>query len=384
MEPGIPVMQKKITVAVLGTPGRVQRPFMKSTAALLEELGGNSGNLLFQYAIHQLIPHRKISVGTDIPWDAELVNKHADVIVIPAANFLQENFDLTPFVNFLEQLKKPMLVLGLGAQAENATKTDLLFHPSITTMLEIFKTNCVGIGVRGQFTKAVLERHGIVESVVIGCPSNFINTSTDFGHQLRKKWNEPIQKITVCGDDPWSKSPSKASCERLLVQLVLERNATYVCQSVLPLIAALRRKAPHEETPPEEMEKFLADLRDALAPELSVDTFDSMMERSFRFYVNAEQWLEDCSRFDLSIGLRLHGNMAALQAGTPAIWITHDSRTLELCETMALPHLGIDEYLSAINLEDVRSRVRFDVENFVFKRHELRNRTEKLLAEALQ
>ena len=73
-----------------------------------------------------------------------------------------------------------------------------------------------------------------------------------------------------------------------------------------------------------------------------------------------DQWLEDSARFDFSIGLRLHGNMAAWQAGTPAIWIYHDSRTRELCETMALPHMQIAKFLEMRDVDEMKEKSNFD------------------------
>lgn len=37
--------------------------------------------------------------------------------------------------------------------------------------------------------------------------------------------------------------------------------------------------------------------------------------------------------------MRIHGTMLALQAGTPALCIVHDSRTEELCEIMKIPYI---------------------------------------------
>ena len=42
-------------------------------------------------------------------------------------------------------------------------------------------------------------------------------------------------------------------------------------------------------------------------------------------------------KFDFVVGPRFHGVMLAMQAGIPGGVIAHDSRTLELCQTMGIP-----------------------------------------------
>ena len=52
-------------------------------------------------------------------------------------------------------------------------------------------------------------------------------------------------------------------------------------------------------------------------------------EDRIRFPVEAWTWLEYLRDFDFATGTRLHGNVAALLAGVPAVLLAHDSRTLE-------------------------------------------------------
>ena len=63
---------------------------------------------------------------------------------------------------------------------------------------------------------------------------------------------------------------------------------------------------------------------------------------------------------DFSIGTRLHGNMAAIAAGRPAVLISHDGRTGELAKTMHLPHLSIKDLTSAATPQAALSKVAFD------------------------
>ena len=54
-------------------------------------------------------------------------------------------------------------------------------------------------------------------------------------------------------------------------------------------------------------------------------------------------WMEFIHMMDLSIGTRLHGNMLALQAGVPTVFVHHDLRVAELIDTMKLPAIHMNE-----------------------------------------
>jgi hypothetical protein len=60
-----------------------------------------------------------------------------------------------------------------------------------------------------------------------------------------------------------------------------------------------------------------------------------------RFFLDPKTWFDHLARYDFSFGTRIHGNIAALLAGTPALLLAHDSRTLELAEYHEIPHRTI-------------------------------------------
>jgi hypothetical protein len=51
------------------------------------------------------------------------------------------------------------------------------------------------------------------------------------------------------------------------------------------------------------------------------------------------QWINDLQAYDLSIGTRIHGCIAAVLAGIPSVMLCHDSRTRELAQWFDLPRL---------------------------------------------
>jgi polysaccharide pyruvyl transferase len=72
-------------------------------------------------------------------------------------------------------------------------------------------------------------------------------------------------------------------------------------------------------------------------------TLDHPLIRSdrVRFFLDPTTWFDHLAQYDFSFGTRIHGNIAALLAGTPALLLAHDSRTLELAEYHEIPHRTI-------------------------------------------
>ena len=55
-------------------------------------------------------------------------------------------------------------------------------------------------------------------------------------------------------------------------------------------------------------------------------------------------------RFDMVVGPRFHGIMAAVAAGTPGVLVAHDSRTKELAEACGIPHVTHRDPVDAASL----------------------------------
>jgi hypothetical protein len=76
--------------------------------------------------------------------------------------------------------------------------------------------------------------------------------------------------------------------------------------------------------------------------------------------------------FDIVVGARFHGIMLAIQAGTPGGVIAHDSRTLEMCQTMGVPVRLATELPSEFGLADLHTLFPLDVAAFSATRERLR------------
>jgi hypothetical protein len=100
---------------ILGGNPYIADIFSKTAKNLFDETGGNSGNLAFQYAIAS---HLRENVRL-LPWgaSADQVRSAGDIVVLPLANQLGSHTDLGSAAAHLEEIKLPVIGIGLGAQA---------------------------------------------------------------------------------------------------------------------------------------------------------------------------------------------------------------------------------------------------------------------------
>ena len=369
---------EKKPIAIMGSRGYVDSICFKSTTQAMQAVGNNTGNLAFQYACHQIVADHRLVVGHDIPWDPVQVRRDCRAVLIPSANFIREGFDFTGMVEFLEKTELPLIFVGLGAQAPNYTQRNFDLHASVYRLIALIKERSPKVSVRGDFTREVLDSFGVAHSVVTGCPSNFINPDDNLPDVIARKLQRQPRSFITHGDEPWPKERLKQLVERRLAGWTQQGAAMQSQQSVPVFMAFIRRNNPYAvEQPGDHLQESL---RKALLPEATPEQFMDYLAAKLRVYFSVPQWMEDSSKYDFSVGLRLHGNMIAWQAGTPALWIHHDSRTRELAEVMAVPSLDVETFLNKCNtVEEAWKRTEFQPETYRARRALLRGRLDEVL-----
>ncbi len=358
-------------IVLSGTDGSVTGSAFLSTERYVKAIGKNSGNLIFQYAAKRLVGEHCAIIGRDIPYHMGLIRKHARAVVVPSSNFLREGADFSNYVSFLERAELPLVFLGLGAQAENFDKTTFDFHPSVLRLLALIRERSKAVSVRGAFTAELLDQLGVQNVVVTGCPSNFINPDPDLADKIAAKAEKPLRTFLTHAEEPWPGNPDALRVDQRLLEWTLEGRAMMVQQSVPAVLGFMRGNNPASGAAP--AAEFEQALQARMMPNSSLEAFRDFCALKLRTYISVEQWMEDSARFDFSLGMRLHGNMAAWQAGTPALWIHHDSRTRELCETMALPNIALEDFLKRCgSIKDARALWEFDPAAYSARRGALR------------
>lgn len=320
---------KRVLIRSMKDPFKIVR----AGAAIERNIfGNNAGNLIFSQASHKTLE----SSGTDVvangfradPSEAGRINEEYDAFVVPLANAFRFSFtrELNKLSSLIEKLTIPVVVLGVGAQSdldydfEKMARIDTPVKRFVRAVLERSAT----IGVRGEFTEKYLNRLGFTDVDVIGCPSMFM-----YGDQLHvtKKVDGLTEGSAVAVNA--SRSALKTGDIGGIVTANFKRypNMRYFAQETKDLsllywgdsseVNGKRNRMPLHRTHP------------------------LFRENKVRVYLDPATWIDDLRSYDFAFGTRIHGNIAALLAGTPGFVLCHDSRTLELCRYFDIPHRPI-------------------------------------------
>ena len=340
-------------------------------------VGGNSGNLAFAYAVHAHLGGHVSSVR----WSdsIELINQAGSPAVMPVANLLGTERDLSEAARRFKQVTVPMVAIGLGAQSNLQRSMPTIPKDTVNwvrCVADHAPSDVPNIGVRGSFTMDVLDKIGLAaHATVVGCPSLFINPTPVLGRQIAKRLRPPERVAVIAGNQHW---PHLQRIEESLAQLVTQTNGSYIGQAPHEMMALTKGLARSLDS------SSLQQCRDYIRPHAEIQDFVDWSVRYGNMFFDVRDWIEHYKHFDFVIGTRVHGTILGIQAGVPSLCIVHDSRTLELCETLTIPHVLPDDVPAVINRDDLISLFNFDADEFDRKRRALcRRYVEFLLSNGL-
>ena len=320
--------------------------------------GNNVGNMMFVESMkEQLIYEDDIFL---IPQEDDRLDKYA--LVMPSSNFIiRGNPEFIENIQrFMDSVKGPFTLAGLGAQSNSKDDTPKKLVSELDPIrLRFFKAlseRAVSIGVRGEFTAACLEEMGIHNYRIIGCPSAYMYLDGSFKMKQQPDAKRSVFTVTT-----------KRPMESKIIDLGIQHNDQWIMQMMTehPEIAfegkdlsddAFVRAFPKLNASKEELVQF--------------------MRTNAHMFFSYKEWCEFLQKNEISFsyGSRFHGNMCSLRNGVPSLWITHDSRTSELVNTLHLPSINyeqleqvkcVEELVEFCNYDDFNKNYRRLTENYV-------------------
>jgi hypothetical protein len=338
--------------------------------------GGNTGNFAFVFGLQQIL-----SPDVDVvPWDIapEMVKENYDVIVFACANQLGSHTDLQWMADRLAEMNRPIIAVGLGAQAKT-TSHDVELTEGTRRWLDVIAdhapSSAPNIGVRGAYTLSQLERLGHDKrGTIIGCPSNFINPGAELGQAIAQRYQGAVDRVAVpAGLHYW---PNLRQIEQCLADIVESSSGIYIAQSELDMVRLARDEA--DAIAPDVLEI----MRNHIRPALDTSEFLRWIRRYAVTFVDAASWLDAMRKFDFVVGPRFHGVMLGIQAGIPGGVIAHDSRTFELCQTIGIPVRDYAEMPTRFTSNDIKALFPFDGSAYDRQRANLARALDNMLLRA--
>ena len=358
---------------ILGINEAVDGSSHLTTRQVYDLVGHNVGNLAFHYALAKILQGPQDA----LPWhsDPQALNAMRRIGVLPCANQLGPHADYGRLAERFSSLDIPLVAIGLGAQGGSDYGLPEVPVGTRNWVREIAARSPLGkpnIGVRGPFTLKVLEQFGLSgQAVVTGCPTLFVNPDPALGRRIEERASRPIERLAIAaGHQKWKQL---GRIEFSLTRLLDSIGGSYIVQSPIEMVALARGEA--DSLP----EADLLECRDYARPDLSPEAFKRWSRRHAQAFFNISEWMEHLRSVDFVVGTRIHGVMLGLQAGIPGLCIAHDSRTREMCETMAVPFVMAAEVIEGLSLEELRGRFVFDGAAFDSHRRILAERLDGFL-----
>lgn len=249
-------------------------------------------------------------------------NKY-DVYLSTHLNLIQQNTDLTWLNDVLRRIgDKPLLPVGIGFSKEDmdGAKDFKLDSASVKTLAAIAE-RCVSVGVKGEYSAEILAKYGIKNSVIIGCPSMYLDVA-----KLKKisVEDKTLEKLSGAFKPIWGKF---SDAERELLEFFQDNNFSLTASTKMEL-------APENI----DNEKLFVKLK--------------RYEQDRQIYFSASEWNKSFEGVDFAMGMDFYHNVAALQAGVPALFVTYETTGRELCRFFRLPCIDISEFDSRKTVKD--------------------------------
>ena len=314
-------------------------------------IGDNAGNLVFIEASHRILATAGTTISADHfrvgPRSADMINERFDAYVIPLANAFRISFEasLIQMTRLIERLTIPVVILGVGAQSNLSYDLGRLarIESSVRAFVRAVLDRAPSIGVRGELTASYLESLGFREVEVIGCPSMFLH-----GDKLRVE--KRLERLDRDARVALTISPYAGQMGPIVEHHAEHYpNLTYIAQDADTLQRLLWGEAPRmaRET-----------------SQIPIHTSHRLYrENRVRLYVDPWPWIDDLRAYDFAFGTRIHGTIAALLAGTPALVLAHDSRTLELARYFGIPHRTLSTVGQDVDAADLYAAADFSALN---------------------
>lgn len=326
-------------------------------------IGANSGNLLYAFGVYRTLLTEDCVIDMDYygverkytDADIDEINQKYDAYICPLADAFRDAFagKLLKYAHFFDRLTIPVYVIGMGLRANygQGAVYDYPFDEEAKIFLKAVLKKSALVGLRGGITGDYLKHLGFTEDrdyKVIGCPSMYM-----FGREMPRRDNLILDADGRLADTTRISFNMSTKTPRNIIDFLnaqMERFPDYYCtvqnENELRLLHyGLKYKTTF-------------DVDSSFYP---LDTSNRLIQQDrLRMFINVRTWNEFMKERDLSIGSKLHGNVAALVSGCPAIFLPLDGRMQELISYHKFAAVPYEEVTEKDTVESLMEKVDLD------------------------
>ena len=316
-------------------------------------LGQNTGNMMFTQSLTSVLDGAKWGSFALLP---EEIEGH-DAIVLAAANWVNHFDDFGWLADRLEKTRLPVFLVGVGAQASHSREIPDV-APGTLRLLNLVQDRSASISVRGTFSCDVLNRYGIKKVHPTGCPSLMLIGRDGPSPSLLNAPN-----FDACCTHATRHGFGEADLfQTFLYRQAIQRQIDLVLQSEVADIHYVMQHRTGEAVPPRAEEAVKAVYGAA-----QLEVIENFLIGHGQVFTLYQDWIDYMKHRSFSFGSRIHGTIAALIAGTPAVLIVHDARTAEMADIMGVPMMRWQDIASDRDIDIPRLYSRLQMKNFVEK-----------------
>ncbi|MCR4522275.1 MULTISPECIES: polysaccharide pyruvyl transferase family protein [Bosea] len=284
------------------------------------------------------------------------LNAEYDYVFLRGSNYVHAQMNWSKAAEVLRRLKIPVIAFGIGAQAPVSGKLEL--SEDTKTVLKLIADSTASLGVRGTYSAEVLNDLGIRNVRIIGCPTAFRNNDPNLAIRL-----PPLEQVKTAGVT-LRREVSKTYAQDIKRYLTFHRSLVKAMADRFEVTLMSQGEVEEKKLALGTIDQQAQAMTALRANEWANNWYlDEQVERLYQtrmFYSDVVAEYERLVRgLDLVLGYRLHGNLMALANGTPSIYFTYDSRTVEFADTFKIP--SVDVFAGQdFRLEEYWEQARFD------------------------
>ncbi|MCD7879978.1 MAG: polysaccharide pyruvyl transferase family protein [Candidatus Gastranaerophilales bacterium] len=285
-----------------------------------------------------------------IPSNYDFKNTNAEAVVTNVLHCISPNhyWDRNYWDNILKTGIK-IVPISLGFRYDNNGQISLS-RDMIYTLSAIAERN--EIGVRGEFAKDVLNKHGIKNVRIIGCPSVFYHMNPAFQinnpeKQIKKlNFNFNLNFLELC------------ETHKNFIEIhtkIFHYFHNLFKQNNIDIAYTMQTQFFKEISGYNYFIKY--------------NLIKDFLIKSGCYYFSVNDWIKGLKNVDFSIGTQIHGNIAAILAGVPALPICVDKRMEEMAMHHKIPHIKLKDFDSTKPLQYYYDMCDYSEFNKIYKQN---------------